>query len=90
MNTTPEIEPKMKYIYDAISNHLKMKTSGALLLTGDWGSGKTYHVKNNIFPKIEAETEFIPLIVSLFGVSDKNDIAQKVLFAYFEKKGKDS
>lgn len=80
----------MKYVYEAIVNHLKMKTTGALLLTGDWGSGKTYHVKNEIFPHIEKETDFIPLIVSLYGVSNKNDIAQKVLFSYFDKKGKDS
>src|SRR5690606_20761788 len=77
-------------IYDAISNHLKMKTTGALLLTGDWGSGKTYHIKNHVFPRLENETEFVPLIVSLYGVADKNDIARKVLFEYFDRKGKDS
>jgi hypothetical protein len=80
----------MKYIYEAITNHLNMKTTGALLLTGDWGSGKTYHIKNNIFPLLENETDFVPLIVSLYGVSNKNDIAQKVLFSYFDKKGKNS
>lgn len=88
--TIPTIDLRMKYIYEAIINHLKMKTSGALLLTGDWGSGKTYHIKNNIFPILENETDFVPLIVSLYGVSSKNDIAQKVLFSYFDKKGKNS
>lgn len=87
---SPSIDFRMKYIYEAIVSHLSMKTTGALLLTGDWGSGKTYHVKNNIFPLIENQTEFIPLIVSLYGVSNKNDIAQKVLFTYFDKKGKNS
>ncbi|MBW8334547.1 MAG: KAP family NTPase [Prolixibacteraceae bacterium] len=77
----------MDYIKEAIFNHLKMKTTGALLLTGEWGCGKTYYIKNNIFPAIENETEFIPIIVSLFGETDKNNIAQKVLFAYFDKKG---
>jgi hypothetical protein len=67
-----------------------MKTTGALLLTGDWGSGKTYHIKNHVFPRLENETEFVPLIVSLYGVADKNDIARKVLFEYFDRKGKDS
>ena len=86
----PTIDLRMKYIYEAIMNHLKMKTTGALLLTGDWGSGKTYHIKNNIFPLLENETDFVPLIVSLYGVSSKNDIAQKVLFSYFDKKGKNS
>src|SRR5690554_5888386 len=86
----PTIDFRMKYIYEAILNHLNMKTTGALLLTGDWGSGKTYHIKNNIFPLLENETDFVPLIVSLYGVSNKNDIAQKVLFSYFDKKGKNS
>lgn len=86
----PTIDLRMKYIYEAITNHLNMKTTGALLLTGDWGSGKTYHIKNNVFLLLENETDFVPLIVSLYGVSNKNDIAQKVLFAYFDKKGKNS
>jgi len=75
-------------ISEPILNHLKMNTTGALLLTGDWGSGKTFHIKKYIFPLIEHSTEFTPIIVSLFGETDKNNIAQKVLFAYFDSKGK--
>lgn len=81
-------EEGMDNISEAILSHLKMKTTGALLLTGDWGSGKTYFLKNNVFPKIENTTTFIPIIVSLYGETDKNNIAQKVLFAFFDKKGK--
>ncbi|WP_433814870.1 P-loop NTPase fold protein [Flavobacterium johnsoniae] len=77
-------------ISEAIINYLKMKTTGALLLTGDWGSGKTYHLKNNVFPLIENKTEFIPIMVSLYGENDKNNIGQKVLFAFFDKKGKEA
>jgi hypothetical protein len=75
-------------ISEPILNHLRMKTTGALLLTGDWGSGKTYHIKKYIFPLIEKTTYFSPIIVSLYGETDKNNIAQKVLFAYFDSKGK--
>lgn len=75
-------------ISEPILNHLRMKTTGALLLTGDWGSGKTYHIKKYIFPLIEKTTDFSPIIVSLYGETDKNNIAQKVLFAYFDSKGK--
>jgi len=80
----------MDNISEAIINHLKMKTTGALLLTGDWGSGKTYHLKNQVFPLIETTTEFIPIMVSLYGETDKNNIGQKVLFAFFDKKGKEA
>ncbi|WP_452602559.1 hypothetical protein [Pontimicrobium sp. MEBiC06410] len=74
-------------ISEPILNHLRMKTTGALLLTGDWGSGKTYHIKKRIFPLIEKKTDYSPIIVSLYGETDKNNIAQKVLFAYFDSKG---
>lgn len=76
-------------ISEPILNHLAMKTTGALFITGDWGSGKTYHIKNKIFPLIEKTTGYIPIMVSLYGETDKNNIAQKVLFAYFDSKGKD-
>ncbi|SFX61299.1 hypothetical protein [Cytophaga hutchinsonii] len=82
-------EDVLDNINQAILNHLKMKTTGALLLTGAWGSGKTHHLKNRVFPLIETTTEFIPIIVSLYGETDKNNIAQKVIFEYFDKKGKD-
>lgn len=78
----------MNALSESISNHLNMKTSGALLLTGDWGSGKTYHIKKYIFPLIEETTEFTPIIISLYGETDKQNIANKVLFAFFDKKGK--
>lgn len=83
-----KVEEMSSPISEPILNHLKMKTTGALLLTGDWGSGKTYHIKKYIFPLIEKTTDFSPIIVSLYGETDKNNIAQKVLFAYFDSKGK--
>jgi len=82
------LEVSDSQIKEPIFNHLTMKTTGALLLTGDWGSGKTYHIKNKIFPLVEKETEFTPIIVSLYGEADRNIIAQKVLFSYFDSKGK--
>ncbi|MCX2585949.1 hypothetical protein [Pedobacter sp. MR22-3] len=84
------INDSMKHIHEAVSNHLAMKTTGALLLTGDWGSGKTYYIKNILFPKIEADTGIKSIIVSLYGVTDKNSIANKVLFAYLDKVGKNN
>jgi hypothetical protein len=81
----PSISPEMQHIYDAVHNHIKMKTSGALMVTGVWGSGKTYYLKNILFPKLEQETGVKPVIVSLFGAMDKNSIASKVFFAYLDK-----
>lgn len=86
---TTDSEEIKSPIIEPILNHLRMKTSGALLLTGEWGCGKTYHIKNYVFPTIEKGNEYIPIIVSLYGETDKNNIAQKVLFAYLDNKGKD-
>lgn len=86
--TDTNVEEISSPISEPILNHLRMRTTGALLLTGDWGSGKTYHIKKYIFPLIEKTTDFSPIIVSLYGETEKNNIAQKVLFAYFDSKGK--
>ncbi len=80
----------MDKLSEVVINYLKMKSTGALFITGDWGSGKTFHIKNKVFAKIEEYTDRIPVIVSLFGESDKNNIGQRVMFAYLDKKGKEA
>jgi type II secretory ATPase GspE/PulE/Tfp pilus assembly ATPase PilB-like protein len=47
----PIISEKMQHIYDAVYNHVNMRTNGALLVTGNWGSGKTYYFKNFLSQK---------------------------------------
>ena len=53
------------HITQSILTHLEMQTNGALMLTGEWGSGKTYFIKNAIFPLIEEMNERTPILVSL-------------------------
>ena len=36
---------------------MKEKNNYAILLDGDWGSGKTFFIKNKIIPKIYDETK---------------------------------
>ncbi|MFD2903788.1 P-loop NTPase fold protein [Sphingobacterium anhuiense] len=84
--TLPVISEKMKHIYEAVHNHVTMKTNGALLVNGKWGSGKTHYFKNILFPKLEVETNTQAIIVSLYGATDKNSIANKVLFAYLDNR----
>lgn len=85
--TLQPISPEMTLFYQAIKNHLEMNTAGALLITGDWGSGKTYFMKKILFPSLEKETEIKPILVSLYGAVDKNAIAKKVFMAYLDKLG---
>lgn len=74
-------------INDAVIDHLSMKTSGALLITGDWDSGKTYYIKNKLLPLIEAKTDDTTIIVSMYGEKSRTELAQKILFTFFDKKG---
>lgn len=40
-------------IYDNIANFFKMENTGALLIVGAWGSGKTYYLDNVVFKKLK-------------------------------------
>lgn len=75
-------------IKDGVLNYLKMKTSGALLVTGNWGCGKTYFFKNNLFEEIRSNTHFTPIMVSLFGIKELKELPERVLYAYLDKVGK--
>lgn len=75
-------------VKDGVFNYLKMKTSGALLVTGDWGCGKTYFFKNTLFNYIEREAKFTPIMVSLFGLKELRELPERVLYAYLDKVGK--
>lgn len=55
---------------------------GALMLTGQWGCGKTYLVDHDLPEQLG--DSYIVLRLSLFGVSSIEDIHQKVKKAYFE------
>ena len=61
------------------------KPAGALLLTGEWGCGKTYLIDTKL--KDELNESHVFLKISLFGVSSiediKKEIKHKWLFAYF-------
>lgn len=74
----------MKVIDDAINNHIRMKTNGALMVTGDWGSGKTHYIKSHLFPEIKKNDHLKPIIVSVYGAKDKESIAEKVVFTFWD------
>ena len=35
-------------LIDGISNYIRMNNSGALMITGNWGCGKTFFIKNTV------------------------------------------
>ena len=67
MKTIEEIE---NYIEEQDQN-------GALLVTGKWGSGKTYLIRQ-IEKKLNQEPKNLMAVVSLFGIEDTNTLTKKV------------
>lgn len=61
------------------------KTNSALMLTGPWGSGKTYYINNVLKPYLKAES-INCYTISLYGLNNVLDIS-KYLFneIYFNK-----
>lgn len=86
-----EIKEKKRHpIAEGVTNYLLMETSGALLITGDWGCGKTYYFKHELFEEIKElikEKSFIPVIISLFGLTELKEIPERILFAYLDQNG---
>lgn len=68
----------MKHIDEAILNYVEQKnTDYAVLLTGKWGSGKTYYLNNTLKGKIE-EKGFKMIVISLYGVSTIKEVSTMI------------
>ena len=88
----------MKGIEQVVKRYLKERnTDYAIMITGEWGCGKTYYVQHELKKLIEKETCFInstevnykPFYISLNGISDVSDIYIKILenvFPIFKNK----
>ncbi len=74
-----DIIEELKY-YCSITNPV-----GALMLSGEWGCGKTYLIKNTFIPAVE--NEYVVLCVSLFGLDSIDAIKQEVKKQWLEKAG---
>ena len=61
-----------------ILNYLKNDITGrALMLTGEWGSGKSHYVKNVLKPFLVTKKKKC-IIVSLYGLSDITEISKAI------------
>ena len=46
----------------------KDKTHTAIMLTGEWGSGKTYYVENVLTPFLREDGKSRCIVISLYGL----------------------
>ncbi len=69
--TTEELN---KYILHYLK---KDKTQTAIMLTGEWGSGKTYYVENDLIPFLK-QNKAAAIAVSLYGLNDVAMISKSI------------
>ena len=69
-----------KHIKEFLDEYLQIEKPGfAVLIKGAWGSGKTYFVKNYIEHQLKLNNkELKPIYISLFGVSSKEEIDNRI------------
>lgn len=74
--TDKTVEELITYVEDDdIANRF------AIALYGEWGSGKTYFIENQLRPALK-ERGYKMVRISLFGVSNREEIYEKLLVAY--------
>lgn len=58
----------------------KDKTGRAIMLTGDWGIGKSYYIKNSLIPFLAKEEngKHPCIVVSLYGLSSLTEISKAI------------
>src|SRR5215210_5005795 len=56
--------------------HESERQPGAILLTGEWGAGKTYLWRNQIAPSLK---KYKHVYVSLFGVATTQDLKSRIM-----------
>lgn len=69
-----------------VKEYLEEDSDYALLITGGWGTGKTFYYENYLVPIIEqtalgtdASKKHIPITVSLFGVKSVEELQYQIL-----------
>ncbi|MFT6922970.1 MAG: hypothetical protein ACJA1C_001978 [Crocinitomicaceae bacterium] len=74
-----------------IEEYLLLDTNYAIILTGDYGIGKTHYLRHELFPLVEnitvpddkSKDKYEPILISLFGVSSIEEIHDKVFLELF-------
>ena len=54
------------------------KTHTAIMLTGEWGSGKTYYIENELIPFLQDGKKNKCVVISLYGLEDILEISKSI------------
>lgn len=57
------------------------------MVSGEWGCGKTYYIRNIVIPELKkSRYKYKPVMVSLFGIDNVDDIPLKIMIEITENK----
>lgn len=70
--------PQMRYLVED-------KTHSAIMLTGAWGTGKSYYIQNELVPFLKEEHEKECVTLSLYGIKSTAEISRSI---YIELRAK--
>ncbi len=80
----------MKQLEEIVNYYLTSETNYALMITGEWGVGKTYYFKNILRHQIKETSTFAnnskkykPLLVSLFGLKSVEEIQTEIFLSIY-------
>lgn len=80
----------MQQLEEIVNYYLTSDTNYALMITGEWGVGKTYYFKNTLKKQIvETKTfnddskKYKPLLVSLFGLKSVEEIQTEIFLSLY-------
>lgn len=63
----------------------KDKTKSAIMLSGDWGTGKSHYIQYELIPELQKEGTIHCVTVSLYGLKTVNEISKSI---YLELRAK--
>lgn len=73
------METEKENIISAVQYYLKKKdTNYAILISGAWGSGKTYFLKNKIINNEGIQSAFHPVYISLDGINSIDVLKERI------------
>lgn len=80
----------MQNLKEIVDYYLKSNTNYALMITGEWGIGKTYYFKNILSKEISQTSTFgneskkyRPILVSLFGLKSVEEIQSEIFLCLY-------
>ncbi len=80
----------MQNLKEIVDYYLKSNTNYALMITGEWGIGKTYYFKNILSKEISKTSTFNndskkyrPILVSLFGLKSIEEIQSEIFLCLY-------